>query len=188
MRRILIVTTMLFLLLFVTLSFTEVRNSSPEFPLRSGAEPVLKVISISPCELKPADAYFASLPWYGRANEFYFHTGLNNPMDAYAYAPVHLPQGAKVTKLIIYYVDNACGVSQYLVVTLTRHNLATGAVQKMGEVTSDKVPCEAYRRTLEDATISNSMIDNEKYSYAFYTKFFDAIDRLKFTGAKIYYE
>jgi hypothetical protein len=154
-----------------------------------GVEEITSKISISAFFLAlphPSLTFFASLPWYGHANEFYFHTGLNNPVDAHAVAPIHLPQGAKVTKLIVYYIDNACGISQYLVVTLTRHNLATGAVQKMAEVTTDKVPSETYKRTLEDATISNSVIDNESYSYAFYAKFFDAIDRLKFVGAKIY--
>lgn len=85
-------------------------------------------------------------------------------------------------------MDNACGINQELVVTLMRHNMATGAVQTLAKVTTEGVPCVIDRRTVEDSTISNAVIDNTKYSYALHVLFLDGVDRLRFLGAKILFQ
>ena len=152
------------------------------------AQTTLKVLSVPPTALKPADFRNDALPWISTVDSFYFANNLSAPVDSYAYVPLNLPHKARIKGLTVYYIDNACGIDQELVVTLTRHDLATGLVQPLAKVTTEGVACVLDRRTVEDNTIGNAVIDNTKYSYALAVLFSDGIDRLRFLGASIRYQ
>lgn len=76
-------------------------------------------------------------------------------------APVHLPQGAVVTALQIFFYDNS---ASDLSVTLYRLNM-TGGNAGLASVTSSGVPGYA---NITDTTISLATIDNTFYSYHIY--------------------
>jgi len=152
------------------------------------AQTTLKVLSVPPTALKPADFRNDALPWVSTADSFYFANNLSAPVDSYAYVGLNLPHKARIKGLTVHYMDNACGIDQELVVTLTRHDLATGQVQPMAKVTTEGVVCIIDRRTVEDNTIANAVIDNNKYSYALNVLFSDGIDRLRFLGATILFQ
>ena len=151
------------------------------------AQAVDKILSVSPTALKPADFANEVLPWVSNADAFYFANNLSAPVNSYAYVPLNLPQGARVKSLTVHYTDNACGVNQELVVTLMRHEPATGKTQAMAWTTTEGVPCVIDRRIVEDKTVINSIVNNARYSYALYVIFYDGIDRFRFHGAVIVY-
>jgi hypothetical protein len=152
------------------------------------AQAVDKVLSVSPAALKPADFKNEALPWVSNADAFYFANNLSAPVNSYAYVPLNLPQGARIKSMTVHYTDNACGVNQELVVTLMRHDLATGKTQAMAWTTTEGVPCIIDRRLVEDKTVTNSVVNNARYSYALYVIFYDGIDRFRFHGAVIVYQ
>ncbi|MBN2206214.1 MAG: hypothetical protein JW742_02315 [Candidatus Aminicenantes bacterium] len=152
------------------------------------AQTTVKVLSIPPSALQPAGFRNNALPWVMTADAFYFANNLSAPVDGYAYAPLSLPHQARIKSLTVYYIDNACGKEQELVVALTRHDMATGKIQAMAKATTAGVDCRPERRTVEDLTIGNAVVDNDRYSYALTVLFADGIDRLRFLGAKIRYQ
>jgi hypothetical protein len=157
-------------------------------PSKAPAQTTPKLLAVPPTALKPADFENDALPWVSTADSFYFANNLSAPVDSYAYVPLSLPQKARIKGLTLHYVDNACGIDQELVVTLTRHDLATGRVQTMAKVTTEGVECVWDRRTMEAETIANAVVDNARYSYALTVLFSDGIDRLRFLGATIRYQ
>jgi hypothetical protein len=153
-----------------------------------GAAPaVLTTLSVPPTALKPADYRNDILPWVSNSDAFYFANNVSAPVTSYANVPLNLPQGARIKGLAVYYTDYACGVNQKLVVTLQRHEMATGKLQPMAMTTTDGVPCMVERRVVEDKTIVNAVIDNDRYSYTLSVVFYDGVDRLRFNGAVLSY-
>lgn len=154
----------------------------------ASAQTTAKFLSIPPSALKPADFRNSNLPWISNADAFYFANNLSAPVDSYAYVPLSLPHQARIKGLTVFYIDNACGADQELVVTLTRHEMATGKTQAMAKVTTEGVACVLDRRTVEDLTVGNAVVDNTRYSYALTVLFSDGIDRLRFLGAVLRYQ
>jgi|GEM_PF-3495955 len=158
-------------------------------PAHGAAPAALKTLSVPPAALKPADYRNDILPWVSNADAFYFANNVSAPVTSYAYVPLNLPQGSRIKELAVYYTDYACGVNQKLVVTLQRHEMATGKLQPMAMTTTDGVPCMVERRVVEDATISNAVVDNARYSYSLLVRFnYIKHDRVRFHGAEIFYE
>ncbi len=76
------------------------------------------------------------------------------------YAPLHLPQGATVTGLVMWFVDVGSG---WYAADIRRKSItSTALAQIMGSVTSTD---GAGIRFVLDATISNGVIDNDNYVY-----------------------
>ncbi|NWG04409.1 MAG: hypothetical protein HXY44_16270 [Syntrophaceae bacterium] len=76
-------------------------------------------------------------------------------------APVHLPQGATVTKFKVYYYDNV--VATDFSVRLDRSNMSIG-IDVMAEVSTSGASTDY--RTVESTTINYNVINNSQYGYA----------------------
>jgi hypothetical protein len=149
-----------------------------------------KVISISPCDLRPVDQPSASVTWIGYSNEFNFsNLDFTKRVDADAIAAVSLPDGVNLKKLVVCYTDKGCAQAQYITVSLLHHNLATGAIELLAEVSSKGLEVDPNRKVLETSSIRHSIVNNNKYSYSLWARFtYIKRDRVKFHGAKIYYQ
>jgi hypothetical protein len=154
------------------------------------AQTTVQSLSVSPSALGPASRAAADLDWFGTQTEFYFlNLDFANRYDEESYAPLFLPDRARIKSLVVYYIDRGCAQAQELWVTLVRQNMASGLVQKMAEVTSRGLKIDPTRKTLEDATIDNGLVDNRRYSYSLLVKFnYIKHDRVRFHGARIVYE
>jgi hypothetical protein len=65
------------------------------------------VVSISPCALKPEDTSYYTETINFDEGEFIYGTGPDDTFDAYA--PVYLPNGAVVKKIVVYCYDKFHG-------------------------------------------------------------------------------
>jgi hypothetical protein len=163
---------------------------SAAVPGGSGAAAELQVLSVSPAALRPASRADADLEWFGTQKEFYFHNiDFDNRYDRECYASLYLPHRARIKSLVVTYMDRGCAQAQDIWVTLVRHKLSSGLVQKMAEVSSRGLEIDSARKTLEDATIDHGLVDNRLYSYSLLVRF-NTIkrDRVRFHGAKILFE
>ncbi len=144
------------------------------------------VISISPCALKPEDTSYYSQSITFDEREFIYGTG---PEDAFdAYAPVYLPNGATVKKLVVYYYDNDSYFEASLVIVLGRVRHTTGGGDWMAVAGSEPPAASPTRRISKDETIDYALVQNHLYSY-YIALYQDApSSNVKFHGAKIVYE
>jgi hypothetical protein len=76
------------------------------------------------------------------------------------FTPVHIPNGAKVTKMKVYFWDKSGGD---FTVSLFRGNLATGGFGGMATLTTTGTSTGI--RTSEDTTINTPTIDNNQFTY-----------------------
>lgn len=151
----------------------------------AGAE----VVSIPPTALKPADYAGNNLPWVSGPESFYFATRASAAIDASAFVPLsNLPDLVRITGLAVYVLDNACGAGQGMSVSLIRHDLETGQLQVMAEVTTQGLPCHPGRQRLEDGSVESPIIDASRASYALAVRFFEGTDQVRFLGAKLSFE
>ena len=98
-------------------------------------------------------------------------------------APVHLPHGAKVTKIKVYFWDNV-DLDNNLTVRLYRNNM------KMHEELMAKVTTEGANdswRVGEDSSILYATIDNSQYAYRLYVNFGINSSDLRLGGVVIEY-
>lgn len=160
-------------------------------PGRSAPPPApSRALSVSPSDLRPAGRAAAELPWFGTQQEFYYlNLDFENRYDRANYAPLFLPHGARIKSLVVYYMDRGCAQAQDIRVILVRQNMASGIVQKLAEVTSHGLLNDPARKTLEDASIENAVVNNDAFSYSLLVQFnYIKHDRVRFHGAAIYFE
>jgi hypothetical protein len=115
---------------------------------------VVRYYSIPGAEFVPRDDAY---DWYRSANYLYTGTGSNT----YWYAGVHLPDGAVVTEVSMYVIDN--DVTNNISFSLYRIT-HTGASSAMAGVSSSGN--NPAVRTFIDNSISDATIDNKDYYYA----------------------
>lgn len=162
---------------------------SAAFFLLAAAAAGAEVISIPPTALKPADYASNNLPWVSGPDAFYFAAGPSTAIDASAFAPLsNLPDKIRITGLTVYALDNACGAGQGMSVSLIRHDLETGQLQVMAEVTTDGLACQSGRQVLEDGFVEFPVTDTSRASYALAVRFFKGTDQIRFLGAKLAFE
>ena len=124
---------------------------SPDF-----ADMVTESYAVSPGSLRSLDSS-------GAPNLFLFDQGLFDTQGGFwgcMYAPLHLPRGATVTGLVMWFVDVGGG---WFAADIRRKSITSTAVAEvMGSVIST---VGAGIRLVLDATISNGVIDNDNYVY-----------------------
>lgn len=87
---------------------------------------------------------------------------LYNPDSSTHYyeAPVNLPNGATITKFVVWYIDNS---TSYMWAALARAGLDDSSVGQIGYVAStDAAPGIRY---LQDTTITTPLVNNGSYMY-----------------------
>lgn len=82
-------------------------------------------------------------------------------IDTYYEAPVNLPHGATITKMVVYFRDSS--VTKDLWAALAKINMDTGAYAQIGYVESTESSVDL--QVLEDITISQPIIDNKSNGY-----------------------
>jgi hypothetical protein len=98
------------------------------------------------------------------------------------FAPVHLPQGAQVTSVVVYYEDDSTG---YISVELERRNMYSLTVQEMADW--DTTGDVSGLRNYKIQPILYWTINNEGYVYFVYLYFSDTGSDLTIYGIKINY-
>ncbi|MBN1224070.1 MAG: hypothetical protein JXB23_12555 [Candidatus Aminicenantes bacterium] len=159
-----------------------VSDQEPLMNLQAGS-----YVSISPTAVKPYLSDDYAYTFWGTATEFYFQSTGGNMVTPMA--PVYLPHGVTVTGFGVSYTDNGDGIDDSMVFSLVRHDILTGATESLASCTTDTLgfPSSPNRRTLKDVTISHAYINNYRYTYCLYVKFYTGSDRVKFHGAVISY-
>lgn len=157
---------------------------------RTDAAPGSRTVSVSPADLRPASQADGRLDWVGSPREFYYtNVDFENRYDRDNYAPLFLPHGARVKSLVVHYMDRGCSVIQDIRAALLRQNPATGEVRKLAEVSSQGLPIDPSRATLETAAIGHPVVNNSAFTYALFVRFNNVKrDRVRFHGATIEYE
>ena len=147
------------------------------------------VVSISPSACIPYDqSYWDYFNFYADPDRAYFDYNLGAFMVGFT-APVYLPHGATVTKMVVYFTDNAdAGEDDTMDVTLYRHRMATGACNSLAVTDSTPYANSPNRRTMRDRSIDYPIIDNQFFSYYLVVRFWQGREELQFHGAKIFYE
>jgi len=145
-----------------------------------------KIYSIPPCALDHWDSATMAFPHNRWETEFSFKTS-GSYEDIVMIAPVNLPHGVTVKKLVAYITDNTPRDEARMMIILGRHNLRTGVREQManrargGDFASPEIV------ELTASPIDFAKIDNENYSYHLIAIFGMHDPNLKFHGAKIYY-
>ena len=87
---------------------------------------------------------------------------LYNPDTSLHYyeAPVYLPQGATITRFVVWYTDNS---TSNMWAALARGALDDTSVNQIGRV--DSIDAAAGIRYLQDTTITFPVVNNESYMY-----------------------
>ncbi|MBN2206215.1 MAG: hypothetical protein JW742_02320 [Candidatus Aminicenantes bacterium] len=156
----------------------------------SAAAAELKTLSVSPAEFRPASRVDGDLAWVATNGEFYYtNVDFNNRYDRENYAPLFLPHGARIKSLTVHYTDLGCSIIQDIRVALLRQNMASGAVRKLAEVSSQGLPIDPSRNVLETDAIADAVVNNNLFSYTLLVRFNNIKrDRVRFHGATIHYE
>jgi hypothetical protein len=99
-------------------------------------------------------------------------------------APVFLPHGATVTKMVAYFIDQDDSGTP-LQFNLDMSRMSDGAFQQMAIVVSSGSSPEI--RSLEDVSIINPLIDNSNFFYFIRTSLPHAGSNVRIRGVKIEY-
>ena len=112
-----------------------------------------------------AQSALAFQPWPNQTTPFSYSTGVKlvNPdtIGHYYLAVVALPQGATITKFVVWYVDNSAGLDMWVVLAVVPLEATSGPA--MANVNSSGA--STATRYGEDTTITNPTIDNQSNSY-----------------------
>jgi hypothetical protein len=160
-------------------------ESAPSAPVYTNSEgrlitgPREHVYSVGPADFNPSNS---NTPYTVASNrqEIYIEAGSGG-----LNAGVHLPQGATVTSVEAFFVDNED--PHDLTITLRRSRLSASGENSMAFISTVGIDSPAIM-SLRDDSIINSIIDNEQYSYfvrVFSTQWI--IDSQRFRGAIIRY-
>lgn len=128
--------------------------------------PKTYVLQITPAEIRPTwgGDDFTNLEWHPNG---YIHGDTLGGFFDYFQAPAHLPQGARVTRLRVYYYDNSSGANVYGTVYLTRRQATSVTVANMAYVPFDSTPVgqSTAIQLADDTSIDYAVIDNATYQY-----------------------
>ena len=121
---------------------------------------------------------------YSRPDGTSLSTSSTSIPDGNYDAPVFLPQGATVTKVVMYYYDN--DPSHIMGLTFSKFPLPGNTSIIMAQVSSANSQVPFYT---EDATIEGNPIDNQAYAYVLHINMLSASPGLMhtFKGARIDY-
>jgi hypothetical protein len=136
------------------------------------ATPKTRHWSINGGDFIPNDA----APTYSKVNSILYST-----TGAFT-APVHLPDGAVVTKLKIFYLDNS---GSSFNVALWRFNMLN-SFDSMAYINTTNTSTLVFA-TMENATISSATIDNSSYAYTLYLIGMDGTANHRLGGVVIEY-
>jgi len=117
---------------------------------------VTESYAVSPGSLRSLDSS-------GNQNLFLFDQGWFYSWGGFwgcMYAPLHLPRGATVTGLVMWFVDD--GFTRFAADIRRKSIISTAGAEVMGSVVST---VGTGIRFVLDATISNGVIDNDNYVY-----------------------
>jgi hypothetical protein len=120
------------------------------------------------------------------SNVQYIYT-LAQPGDAgYCYAPVNLPQGAKIDGIVLYYLDNDAGAN--VEAKLQRHYQAT-ADAYVTLFTATSYGASNWVNSVADYSLDagTRTVNNNGWQYSVRLQFQAATDQLKCFGVKIIY-
>ena len=160
--------TILFLSLFLLLfsfdsAFTLQQEPSEDIEWAL-AQAVGGVLSISPCALRPkwSDIYqggsFAAGP--GEAYIAYSPVG-----PAQMFAPVNLPEGAVIKKVVGLCSDNDSSAPAYVQMRLERRNNYSTTTQTLAEVSTDGLASSTSKRIRKTSVIAYPIVNNT-YTYS----------------------
>lgn len=141
-----------------------------------------KVISVSHTALNmPCEACFVY-----RFDNFQFWLASGQP-EAHFYAPVFLPHGAIIKKVVVVARDNSS--AQWMDVWLIRHNVLGNNVQYIAGSTTNGLPPSSQNLVLMDETITEPYVANHTCTYALFVSFSGGAGTdLTFKGVKIVLE
>jgi len=145
-----------------------------------------KIYSIPPCALDHWDSMSLAFPHNRWETEFSFKTSGSHE-DIVMIAPVNLPNGVTVKKVVAYVLDNTPRDEARMMIILGRHNFRTGAREQMGNRAGGGNSANPAIAEFTLSPINFAKIDNENYSYYLIAIFGMQDPNLKFHGAKIYY-
>lgn len=180
-----ILSAALILLLMSTNAFAFAQNTESESPPETSGEAINSV---------PGGPGFLSIPARGfipadEDNIWYYVNGdiAIGTLTGYNIfqAPLNVPNGATITKLVLYYYDTSHDYD--IMLYLFRKPLAGGNEQEMARVQSYYQPGYDY---YTDETISYSIIDMQNYVYHLEVRFpspYDYGNALRFVGARVDY-
>lgn len=99
-------------------------------------------------------------------------------------APVHLPDGAAITKMTIYYLDNNATSSFW--VFLIRFNMTASGFDFLSQIYSTDTSSGNFG-ALADTTINQPVVDNSIYAYKIYVNGMDGTENQRLRGVAIEY-
>ena len=110
----------------------------------------------------------------------------SGPGNGYFYAPLHLPDGVKIKKLVFFFEDK--DTNTYISGNIYRVNLYTGSVNYL--IMNLSVTGATPGRQVISAYTGSSynIVNNQGYGYLFCVNFGMASTKTKFFGAKIFYQ
>ncbi|MBP1767218.1 MAG: hypothetical protein H6P98_1333 [Candidatus Aminicenantes bacterium] len=129
-----------------------------------------------------SSAYFVAT----YTNVQYIYT-LTQPGDAgYCFAPVNLPQGARIDGIVLYYMDNDGGAN--IEAKLQRHYQAT-ADAYVTLFTATSYGASNWVNSLADYSLDGGtrLVNNNSFQYSLRLQFGAATDQLRCYGVKIVY-
>jgi len=126
-----------------------------------------------------------------KLNSGYIYTSTGGGSYFYAYAPVHLPEGAAVTALTAYSMDKSTATGHNMSVTLYRKGVTALSSTLMASVTRNTSVAYSNPAVISttDTTISNPVIANGSANYFLSLYWYNttASANLQFHGARITY-
>lgn len=145
-----------------------------------------RTYTIPPCALDHWDSATLSFPHNRWENEFSFKT-VGSYEDIVMIAPINLPDGVTVKKLVAYITDNTPEDEARILIILGRQNLQTGIREQMVSIGTGGASASPARRELTASAINFARVNNDRYSYHLIVIFGRQNPNLKFHGAKIRY-
>jgi len=140
--------------------------------------PKTRTLTLSPFDLIPAET---SNTYSGLMNGYlYSVSGVNFQ------APIHLPQGAKITNIRYWLYNNKSGGEIWG--QMWRETRATGGFSFEEASRVQLTANSTDWAVLDDASISSPVIDNDTNTYMIQVKFWDSDTDVRFGGAVITYE
>ena len=134
------------------------------------------VLILGPADFQP---YSDNNDYFMNSERLYSESGA---IYRYFYAPVHLPDGAKITRVLISYYDNSASSIE---VSMFRMNIWGGNSQQMFSSSTTGEADYMRKDTVVGSTISYKWINGKKYIYSCRVYFSSGGSNLKLYAVKI---